>query len=94
MKNNTLPEYQEYPRSKSLVKKQNITFYAHWASIERTWGSCYILCITIEMKSSGDRSAHTHLRAGYRRAAVSVKSQQIEVCVCGGSRFTFLTVCL
>lgn len=32
MKNNTLPEFQEFLRSRSLVHKNYIPFYAYWAS--------------------------------------------------------------
>ncbi|NOZ67930.1 MAG: hypothetical protein GXP46_01470 [Deferribacteres bacterium] len=30
MKNNVLPEFQHYPRSKRLVKEKNITFTLQW----------------------------------------------------------------
>ena len=32
MKNNTLPEFQNYLRSNSLVQEKYIPFHAHWAS--------------------------------------------------------------
>ncbi len=32
MINNTLPEFQEYLRSKSLVNEKYIPYYAYWAS--------------------------------------------------------------
>ncbi len=32
MKNNTLPEFQEFLRSRNLVNEKYIQFYAHWAS--------------------------------------------------------------
>ncbi len=32
MKNNTLPEFQEFLRSRCIVNEQYISFYAHWSS--------------------------------------------------------------
>ena len=32
MKNNTLPKFQEFLRSRSLVQQNYIPFYAYWAS--------------------------------------------------------------
>ncbi len=32
MKNNILPEFQEFLRSRGIVNEQYIPFYAHWSS--------------------------------------------------------------